>query len=96
MSPDEINELIKLLPEHWEVIQPDDAGFRRWSDDGRDYDKPVFIRKDGLARIYLNQGEENTLYTYAIAWDKYDDGDCCGDFEIAIEIADEYVDRMEQ
>jgi hypothetical protein len=78
------------LPSHWECIEPtDDMRTDGFFDDGRDYDKPMFMRKDGLARIYFNEGEEGTPYQFAICWDEKGDGDCCGDFEQALRIADE-------
>lgn len=80
------------LPPHWEITKDDSYFF----DDGRDYDKPMFQRKDGQARIYHNLGEEGTQYAYAIVWDEgpwSPDGDCCGSFEDALRKADAYVEK---
>lgn len=87
----DIKELLALLPQHWEIIPPDTSN--EFCDDGRDYDKPMFMRKDKLARIYFNKDEDNSKYTYAIAWDEHGDGDCRGDFAYAIKIADDYVNE---
>lgn len=86
-----ISDLIKHLPDHWKIIEVDEPG-SDYGDDGRDYNKPMFIRKDGLARIYFNLGEEGGPYYYAISWDEAGDGACCGDFEQALRISDEYVE----
>jgi nanoRNase/pAp phosphatase (c-di-AMP/oligoRNAs hydrolase) len=85
-----IVDMIKFLPVHWKVIaanEPDE-----FFDDGRDYDLPMFIRNDGLARIYFNKDEdESSDCRFAISWDWHSDGDCCGSFERAVSLADEYV-----
>lgn len=86
----EITEYIAKLPEHWKIIEIDQPD--RFFDDGRDYNKPMFIRKDGLARIYFNENEtDESGYLFALCWDWHGDGDCCGDFELAIKICDDYV-----
>lgn len=74
------------LPKHWQLAEEDDD----YSDDGRDYNKPQYVRKDGLARIYHNENEEDTQFAFGISWDEMGDGDCCGSFEEAVLIADEY------
>ena len=85
------NQLVSLLPEHWEVLPatPDSNDWEDFSDDGRDYNLPMFQRKDKLARIYINAGKIDTPYMFAIAW--YDDGECDGDFATAIKMCDDYV-----
>lgn len=85
----DLNKLLSILPSHWEMLPADTESF----DDGRDYDKPMFVRRDGLARIYFNRGEEDTKYMFAISWDAHGDGECCGDFQTAITMCDEYVMR---
>src|SRR5258706_11303476 len=95
-----IPELYLLLPEHWEVITPEELrdpakfGPFDYADDGRDPDKPIFVRKDGLARIYFNIGGMDTEYCFAIAWDWHGDGDCYGDFKTALNQADAYVSQF--
>lgn len=79
------------LPNHWHVIEPSGDMSDGFFDDGRDYDMPMFMRKDGLARIYFNEGDFGTEYMFAIVWDEAGDGDCRGDFETALKVADEYV-----
>jgi len=85
-----LEQLIGSLPDHWKVIYPDDNGFdNKFADDGRDYDMPMFVRKDHKARIYFNDGENDTDYMFGIVLEP-DDGDCCGDLIEAIAIADAY------
>jgi hypothetical protein len=87
-----IEELIKTLPSHWELIGIDNIA-DHYYDDGRDYDQPMFVRKDGLARIYFNAGEdETTEYLFGVAYDWHCDGDCYGNFSNALEAADRYVE----
>jgi len=74
-----------LLPDHWEITS--ECHF----DDGRDYDKPQYERKDKLARVYHNEGENGTQYEFAIVYDG--DGDCCGSLEEALRIADMRVEK---
>jgi hypothetical protein len=85
----------EILPAHWEVVEEEEPAKRKFSffsDDGRDYNKPMFIRKDGLARIYFNEDEtESSGYLYGIVYDMHDDGDCCGDLQEALNRADDYV-----
>lgn len=88
----DIHALIKSLPDHWRVINVGDSDDDHW-DDGRDYKKPMFIRKDGLARIYFNEGERNAKYRFAIAFDTVGDGDCRETLEMAIKVSDEYVEQ---
>lgn len=61
----------EILPAHWEVVEEDEPAKRKFSffsDDGRDYSKPMFIRKDGLARIYFNEDEtESSGYLLALS-----------------------------
>lgn len=83
--------LSSLLPSHWEVIPV--GQIDSFYDDGRDYDMPMYMRKDGLARIYINKNEHDTEYMFAISWDEHSDGDCLGDFREAIAMADRYLDH---
>jgi len=84
-------QLVSLLPEHWEVIPIDSSEFESYRDDGRDYDLPMFMRKDKLARIYINVHEHDTPYMFAISYDEHNDGECDGDFVTAIKICDNYI-----
>ena len=74
------------LPEHW--IYRDSSFHDGYSDDGRDYEKPSYIRKDGLARVYHNEvhTKSDKKYEYAISWEY--SGDCTYSLENAIKIAD--------
>lgn len=98
-KPDKLDIIAKFatkLPEHWKLVEtnsPEDE----FSDDGRDYDVPFFIRKDGLARIYINQSEWFTDYMFALAFD--DDGDCRAykdenSFEDTIKYCDDWVEQI--
>ena len=78
------------IPEHWEVVGPEKATFRRWSDDGRDMDKPVFLRKDGRARIYYNK-TTNESNGFGVIWDELGDGDHANSLEEAFKKADDYL-----
>lgn len=79
------------LPDHWEIISPDT--FDGHFDDGRDYEKQSYVRKDGKARTYHNEHEEGTDCEFAISWDG--DGDCCGSLEEAVKLADRYVEAYD-
>lgn len=86
-----MSEVDFKVPAHWEVVQPSAAdGF---ADDGRDYSKPSFRRLDGKARFYFNKEEEGTEYQFGIVFDIHEDGDCCGDFDEAIKIADDFIEQ---
>lgn len=57
---------------------------------------PFFIRKDGLARIYINQSEWFTDCMFALDFD--DDGDCRAykdenSFEDTIKYCDDWVEQ---
>lgn len=80
-----IEHLQSLLPSHWKMISGEDFVF-----DGRNYDKPIFIRTDGLAIIYFNE-IPNSNCVFSICYDFHHDGDCRLTFEEAIEAADHYV-----
>jgi hypothetical protein len=85
----ELEELVKQLPEHWESWTADESR-DVWWDDGRDYDKPVFIRKDKLARIYFNNCPDNNC-VYSIAFDYHSDGECYPTLKEAIEYCEWYL-----
>jgi hypothetical protein len=80
------------IPDHWMVVSKEEDLANRFCDDGRDYDKPMYARKDWLARIYHNEFSAGTDYEFAIAWHD-GDGDCRGTLEEAIEVADKYLTR---
>lgn len=90
------------LPYHWIKIDPP---FRSVCfDDGRDYDKPMYVREDERARVYYNKGAEGTPHLFGIViqeifksktGEEYTDavdGDCAATLEKAIEVADKLVD----
>lgn len=87
-----IEEIIQLLPSHWKVIPVNPEQDHHYSDDSRDYYKPMFIRKDGLARIYFNDMASPDCI-FAISWDLHSDGDCRADFMDALKEADDYVKK---
>jgi len=92
MNKEDINKCISLLPKHWEVYS-EEEGFDFW-DAGRDYDKPMFIRKDRMARIYFNELScPNDDAIFAICWDGFGQGDCSSNFKIALKRADELIKR---
>jgi hypothetical protein len=92
-----LKTLAVQLPSHWRVVGS--LSGRDWleSDDGRDYSVPFFARKDGLARVYINEDEWYTFCMFAIVWDEHPDGDCCGyeqdSFLNIIKYCDEYVEK---
>jgi len=78
-----------MIPDHWKIIENEDEYI--FCDDGRDFLKPMFIRKDGLARIYFNEGEnEYTGNLFAVSFDSNGDGACCGTLDEAILYCDNY------
>lgn len=83
-----ITELQTILPSHWEMWDVNDAS--GWNDDGRDYTKPGFIRKDGLARIYFNDSPGEDC-VYSIAFDYHNDGECFPDLKEAVNYCDNYI-----
>ena len=84
--PDDIQQLVDLLPSHWEVLPTETLS----CDDGRDYEKPMFMRKDGLARIYFNDSPDDSC-VFSIAFDFHYDGDCRSTLDEAIMVADHYI-----
>jgi len=88
----EIEELIKQLPDHWEMWTAEECK-NIWSDSCREYDKPIFLRKDGLARIYFCS-QPSTDCVFSIAFDYHYDGECRGTLEEAIRYSDWYVEAF--
>ena len=97
-KPDKLDIIAKFatkLPNHWKLVETNSSE-DEFSDDGRDYDVPFFIRKDGLARIYINQSEWFTDCMFALDFD--DDGDCRAykdenSFEDTIKYCDDWVEQ---
>lgn len=90
-DPEELSEISRLiinLPDNWDYTY-NGINDEYFYDDGADYDKPFFIRKDKLARIYFNLGEENTDYMFGIAFEN--DGDCAATLDEAIKICEDYL-----
>jgi hypothetical protein len=83
-----IDELLKQLPDHWEMWAADECN-HIWIDDGRDYDKPIFLRKDKSARIYFNV--DPTIFS--ITFDYHHDGQAYETFEESLKFADWYVEN---
>ena len=84
-------KVIKMsLPDHWEELPASTKSY----DGGRDYDKPMYIRKDGLARIYHNQVNEpgDEKYEFAIVLAD-GDGDCSSDLLDAIRMCDNHIKK---
>lgn len=96
------------LPAHWDKIsqlkedkKEFDGILARRADlrdpvfafDGRDYNKPIYGRKDKKAYIYHTLGEENTANEFTIFWndDGAGDKDCCASLIEAIQTADRFI-----
>ncbi len=84
---DVVAEIMLEIPSHWEILERD-----MFFDDGRDYNKPMYARKDGKARVYHNAGEEGTKYEFAIATSD-GDGECASSLSQAIKYADSMVEE---
>jgi len=70
------------LPLNWRMLSKEEE--EHYCDDGRDFDKPMFLRDDKLARIYFNDiSTPDQLSPIAIAYDYFNDGDCCDTLEEA-------------
>ena len=82
MTPEQIQTHLDILPEHWEYAPEGDPRTETWCDDGWD-GGCMFFRKDGKARIYLNE-EAPPLY----AIDVLGEGDCADTFAEALQVAD--------
>jgi hypothetical protein len=74
------------LPDHWEELPASTKSY----DSGRNYDKPMYIRKDGYARIYHNVVDSIEDYEYAIVF-ACGTGDCAYSLPNAILRADIYI-----
>ncbi len=75
-----------MIPNHWEELPAEHRSY----DSGRNYDKPMYIRKDGYARIYHNVVESVEDYEYAIVF-ACGSGDCAYSLPTAILRADKYI-----
>lgn len=82
--------IINNLPSHWEMWTAEESK-GVWCDDGRDCDKPMYLRKDGLARIYYCS-QPSSDCVYSIVYDYHSDGDCQDDFGAAVYYADAYIE----
>lgn len=78
------------LPDHWEEVPAETRSY----DDGRDYSKPMYVRKDGYARIYHNEvsGSGDEQYEYAIVFAD-GDGECAPTLESAIQLCDSHIEE---
>jgi hypothetical protein len=83
----QIEDIINQLPNHWEMWSSEEAS--GWDDHYRDANKPGFIRKDRLARIYFH----NTLDIFGIEFDYHNDGYFKQTLKLAITYADNYINQ---
>jgi len=82
------------LPNHWEELPAETKSY----DDGRNYDKPMYIRKDGYARIYHNEIHDayDKHHEFAIVWGDGDGDNGGASLEAAIEIADLHIETYKE
>jgi hypothetical protein len=82
------------IPDNWRMMPDAEDEAMFYGDDGRDYSKPMFIRKDELARIYFNEMEFGSKVQYfGISFDSEGDGACCDSLAAAFEYADKYIKK---
>lgn len=74
-----------MIPDHWVLLYDSDGLFIS----GLDPDKPIYQRKDGLAIVYHNVGEDSTSQMFGV--EVMNDGECFTTLNEAITYCDKYI-----